>query len=187
MGDWLDNIPAGKTPNWVLGNHDNWRLGSRFGPGNIDGFNMVSLLLPGVAVTYNGEEIGMVNTEVSWEDTVDPAGLNCGEDHFMEDGCSRDPERTPMQWDSSAQAGFTTSSQPWLPVNQNYREGVNVREQREERDSHLGVYKQLVELRDSLRHATTSLYSTQEVFSFIRLTDTAGYICVINVSPDIAR
>ena len=105
----------------------------------------------------------------------------------MEDGCSRDPERTPMQWDSSAQAGFTTSSQPWLPVNQNYREGVNVREQREERDSHLGVYKQLVDLRASLRHATTSLYSTQEVFSFIRLTDTAGYVCVINVSPNIAR
>ena len=35
-----------------------------------------------VAVTYNGEEIGMVNTEVSWEDTVDPAGLNCGEEHY---------------------------------------------------------------------------------------------------------
>ena len=59
------------------------RLGSRFGAGNIDGFNMMSLLLPGVAVTYNGEEIGMVNTEVSWEDTVDPAGLNCGQEHFM--------------------------------------------------------------------------------------------------------
>ena len=44
---------------------------------------MMSLLLPGVAVTYNGEEIGMVNTEVSWEDTVDPAGLNCGQEHFM--------------------------------------------------------------------------------------------------------
>ena len=44
---------------------------------------MMSLMLPGVAVTYNGEEIGMTNTEVSWEDTVDPAGLNCGEEHFM--------------------------------------------------------------------------------------------------------
>ena len=33
-------------------------------------------------MTYNGEEIGMVNTAVSWEDTVDPAGLNCGEEHF---------------------------------------------------------------------------------------------------------
>ena len=43
---------------------------------------MMSLMLPGVAVTYNGEEIGMTNTEVSWEDTVDPAGLNCGEEHF---------------------------------------------------------------------------------------------------------
>ena len=59
------------------------RLGSRFGEGNMDGFNMLSLLLPGVAVTYNGEEIGMTNTLVSWEDTVDPAGINCGQDHFM--------------------------------------------------------------------------------------------------------
>ena len=59
-----------------------YRLGTRFGAGNIDGFNMMSLMLPGVAVTYNGEEIGMTNTEVSWEDTVDPAGLNCGEEHF---------------------------------------------------------------------------------------------------------
>ena len=59
-----------------------FRLGTRFGAGNIDGFNMMSLMLPGVAVTYNGEEIGMTNTEVSWEDTVDPAGLNCGEEHF---------------------------------------------------------------------------------------------------------
>ena len=59
------------------------RLGSRFGEGNMDGFNMLSLLLPGVAVTYNGEEIGMTNTLVSWEDTVDPAGINCGPEHFM--------------------------------------------------------------------------------------------------------
>ena len=59
-----------------------YRLGTRFGAGNIDGFNMMSLMLPGLAVTYNGEEIGMTNTNVSWEDTVDPAGLNCGEDHF---------------------------------------------------------------------------------------------------------
>ena len=187
VGDWLDNIPAGKTPNWVLGNHDNWRLGSRFGAGNIDGFNMVSLLLPGVAVTYNGEEIGMVNTEVSWEDTVDPAGLNCGEAHFMEAGCSRDPERTPMQWDTSAQAGFTSSSKPWLPVNQNYRAGVNVRQQTEETDSHLGVYRQLVEVRESLQQAATSLHSTSQVFSFIRQGQSVSYICVINVVQETAR
>ena len=38
--------------------------------------------IQGVSVTYNGEEIGMLNTDISWEDTVDPAGINCGEDHF---------------------------------------------------------------------------------------------------------
>ena len=55
----------------------------------MDGFNMLSLLLPGVAVTYNGEEIGMTNTLVPWNATVDPAGRNCGEEHFMDPGCSR--------------------------------------------------------------------------------------------------
>ena len=90
-------MPEGKIANWILGNHDYWRVGSRFGAANVDGFNMLSLLLPGkwlsfvvlkhflsigVSVTYNGEEIGMINTDISWEDTVDPAGLNCGEEHF---------------------------------------------------------------------------------------------------------
>ena len=79
---WLDRLPEGKTANWILGNHDYWRVGSRFGAANIDGFNMISLLLPGVAVTYNGEEIGMINTEVSWKETVDPAGINCGQEHY---------------------------------------------------------------------------------------------------------
>ena len=124
-----------------------YRLGTRFGAGNIDGFNMMSLMLPGVAVTYNGEEIGMTNTDVSWEDTVDPAGLNCGEEHFnvstacltvseslmfllsQDFMCSRDPERTPMQWDSSDQAGFTKADKAWLPVNENYVTGINVEHQ----------------------------------------------------------
>ena len=106
-----------------------FRLGSRFGAANIDGFNMMSLMLPGVAVTYNGEEIGMTNTAVSWEDTVDPAGLNCGEEHFNDFMCSRDPERTPMQWDSSDNAGFTKADKPWLPVNENYLTGINVAHQ----------------------------------------------------------
>ena len=61
----------------------------------MDGFNMLSLLLPGVAVTYNGEEIGMTNTLVSWEDTVDPAGINCGPDHFMVTTAANSAQRRP--------------------------------------------------------------------------------------------
>ena len=50
INTWLDNLPPGKTPNWVLGNHDRKRLGTRLGTQLIDIFNMISLTLPG---TYN--------------------------------------------------------------------------------------------------------------------------------------
>ena len=44
----------------------------------MDAFNLITMTLPGVAVTYQGEEIGMVNTDISYEDTVDPSGCNSG-------------------------------------------------------------------------------------------------------------
>ena len=44
-------------------------------------------------------------------------------------GCSRDPERTPMQWDTSQNSGFTNGTDPWLPVNPNYMNGINVMDQ----------------------------------------------------------
>ena len=64
--------------------------------------------------------------------------------------CSRDPERTPMQWDNSTNSGFTNASRPWLPVNENYREGVTVSDQTGRQDSHLGVYIQLTKLREGI-------------------------------------
>ncbi len=50
-------------------------MGSRFGEGLVDAFNMLTLTLPGVTVTYYGEEIGMLNNmDITYEQTVDPAG-----------------------------------------------------------------------------------------------------------------
>ena len=64
---------------------------------------MLALLLPGSAITYNGEEIGMEDGFVSWNETKDPAGINGGEDRYLI--ISRDAERTPFQWDNSTSAG----------------------------------------------------------------------------------
>jgi len=64
---------------------------------------MVNLLLPGVAITYYGEEIGMEDINLSWELTVDPAGKNAGPEKFLK--ASRDPSRTPMQWNIDRNAG----------------------------------------------------------------------------------
>ena len=65
--------------------------------------NMVSLTLPGTAMTYNGEEIGMTDAFIRWDETKDPQAINAGEAKYLE--TSRDPCRTPMQWDSSTSAG----------------------------------------------------------------------------------
>ena len=55
-----------------------------------------------------------------------------------------------MQWDNSTNAGFTNASKPWLPLNENYREGVTVSDQTGRLDSHLGVFTQLSQLREGL-------------------------------------
>ena len=124
-----------------MGNHDQWRLGSRIRPELMDAFNMITMTLPGVSITYYGEEIGMTNTEISWEDTVDPSGCNCGIDHYDDRYCSRDPERTPMQWNGmDANAGFSTAEKTWLPVNPNYKT-VNVETEK------LDPYRDILTLR----------------------------------------
>jgi alpha-glucosidase len=65
--------------------------------------NFIGQLLPGVGVTYYGEEIGMENTYITWEQCVDPQGINAGPDGYLE--VTRDLERTPYQWDNTTSAG----------------------------------------------------------------------------------
>lgn len=87
-----------------IGNHDKNRVASRYTPDQVDAMNMLNLLLPGVSVTYYGEEIGMEDVWISWEDTQDPQACN-GADETTYESSSRDPERTPFQWDASTSAG----------------------------------------------------------------------------------
>ena len=59
----------------------------------------------GVSVVYYGEEIGMLDADISYENTMDPWGCNCGPINYV--NCSRDPARTPMQWNGAKNAGFS--------------------------------------------------------------------------------
>ena len=111
---------------------------------------MISLTLPGVSITYQGEEIGMLNNfDISWEETVDPQGIGCGEENYLDEYCSRDPERTPFQWDDTKNAGFTTGDATWLPVNDNY-EVLNVAAQQGQSLSHLEIFRSLQSLRKEM-------------------------------------
>lgn len=64
---------------------------------------MIQLLLPGTPIVYNGDELGMEDTFIRWDQTVDPPALNAGPNRYEE--VTRDKERTPFHWDSSENAG----------------------------------------------------------------------------------
>ena len=98
--EYRESLPdPGAWPNFILGGDDRSRVATRLGHELVDVMNVVTMLLPGSPITYSGEEIGMVD------------GATVGDD--------RDPSRNPMQWDASANAGFS-SAKPWLPVNGDY-------------------------------------------------------------------
>lgn len=87
-----------------MGNHDRNRTATRY-PGRTDQMTMLAMILPGVAVTYYGEEIGMVDKmDISWEDTKDPQACNAGKERYQ--SRSRDPARTPFQWNFHRNAGM---------------------------------------------------------------------------------
>lgn len=146
VDNWLLNMPSGRTPNWVIGNHDQRRAASRYGAANADAMNMLVMILPGASVTYQGEELGMTDGWISWADTQDPAACNANQETYEQ--FTRDPSRTPFQWTSGSNAGFSTSSKTWLPMADNYAT-VNVEVESAASDSHLKIYKSLVALRRS--------------------------------------
>lgn len=144
------------------------------------------LTLPGVAVTYNGDEIGMEDyRDISWEDTLDPPACNLNNVTFRDE--SRDPVRTPFQWDSSAYAGFKEAGEPkpWIQVHPNYA-NVNLQLQRDQPKSYFKFYQQLSLLRQNKTFVFGDFKSTavaDEVFGFVRsLEGEPTYVVLINFS-----
>jgi alpha-glucosidase len=134
------SLPRGAWPNWVLGNHDQARLASRIGAEQARVAAMLLLTLRGTPTIYYGEEIGMTNVPIPPGEVQDPAEKN--EPGL---GLGRDPERSPMPWDSTPQAGFTRT-QPWLRLGDDH-ETVNVANLNQDRKSILSLYRRLIELR----------------------------------------
>lgn len=154
---WMNNIPEGNyVANWVVGNHDNHRAASRFGIKRADQLSMLAAVLPGIGIIYNGDEIGMEDLDLTYAQTVDPAGCNAGPDRYYL--YSRDPERTPFQWDNTLSAGFSTNNKTWLPVNPNYKT-LNLAMQKTSNVSHYAIFKKLVALKSQpiMKLGTTQL------------------------------
>ncbi len=135
-------LPLGGWPNWVLGNHDRPRIAARLGEAKARVAAMLLLTLRGTPTVYYGDEIGIGLVEIAPAQVCDPRELR--EPGL---GLGRDPVRTPMPWDATPNAGFTTGT-PWLPLNDDWRER-NVEQQAQAPGSMLALYRSLLALRRS--------------------------------------
>jgi len=140
MDQYEAALPRGAWPNWVLGNHDKARIASRIGEAQARVAAMLLLTLRGTPTIYYGEEIGMKDVPITPDQVQDPAEKN--EPGL---GLGRDPERTPMPWDGSLLAGFTTGT-PWLPLGPDHA-SANVAAMSKTHESLLNLYQRLIELR----------------------------------------
>ena len=148
--DEIEFNPLGGQPYFFFSNHDQARTWDRYGDGahNDQIAKLMAALLLSTRTTaqmYYGEEIGMrTSTPTRIEDVKDPVGRT----GWPKDK-GRDGERTPMQWDSSESAGFTTGPKTWLPVPPSATK-YNVTRERQDADSILNFYKRVIALRRSV-------------------------------------
>ncbi|XP_014233424.1 maltase 1-like [Trichogramma pretiosum] len=187
IDNWLKEIPTGKVANWVVGNHDNHRASTRYGEyGRSDQTTMLCSVLPGITVVYNGDEIGMRDRPFTYQETVDPSGCNAGPNRYQVK--SRDPERTPFQWDGTTSAGFSSNPNTWLPVHPNYKQ-LNLQLQTAPLlVSHYNVFKNLTALKKQpvLQKGTVELLLvTDQVLAVVRrLQGQQSVVLLINFNND---
>ncbi|GAA0545978.1 alpha-amylase family glycosyl hydrolase [Chitinophaga japonensis] len=173
-------LPAQGWPNWVLSNHDKTRIASRVSLLQARVAAMLLLTLRGTPTIYYGDEIGMRDVAIPFEEVQDPQGLNMPDKNL-----SRDPARTPMQWDNSENAGFT-EGKPWLRLDKAYSR-VNVRAQKEDPYSMLSLYWRMIRLRSQepalMEGKYIPVYSDTQVLSFMRQQEgQASFLVVLNLT-----
>lgn len=200
MAHWQNELYNCGWNSLFWDNHDLPRIVSRWGNDReyrVESAKMLAILLHGMQGTpyiYQGEELGMTNVQYDIEDYKDCEIINMYHER-LEKGYSkdeimksiyakgRDNARTPMQWDDSENAGFTTGT-PWIKVNDNY-DKINAKSQVDDPDSIFSCYKKLVQLRKDYPvfvdgKFTLLLEDDENIFAYSRKNEEKTMIVVCN-------
>jgi alpha-glucosidase len=174
-------LPPGAWPNWVLGNHDRPRVASRVGREQARVAAMLLLTLRGTPTLYYGDEIGMHQVAIAPQQVRDPFEKNVPGIGVGRDGC-----RTPMQWDATRYAGFSTSA-PWLPLADDFRH-ENVSNLDADGASILSLYKALIGLRKKLPQLVVGDYvpvaAQGDLLLYRRQSDGEAVVIALNLGAE---
>ena len=185
-----------------LENHDQPRIVSHYGDEGEYWARSAKMLatmeftLRGTTFVYQGQEIGMTNfdyTSLGQMDDVEShnidklmrkMGIPAKLRWYWIRTASRDNARTPMQWDDSKQAGFTTGT-PWLAVNSNHKT-INYKAEKQDNNSVLSYYKRMIAFRaahEAIKYGTfTPLYTNENLVEYVRELDGEKYTVILNFS-----
>jgi len=172
----------GAWPNYVLGNHDEPRIASRIGSSQARIAMMLLLTLRGTPTLYYGDEIGMHDADIPPERVQDPLAKGIPD-------IGRDPVRTPMQWDSSQNAGFCPPTvEPWLLIPGDYQQ-LNVAVERDDPHSMLSLTRTLIEMRRTTAALNAGSYHPIEnlpndCFVYLRELADQRRLIALNFSSD---
>ena len=206
----LTRLEALPVKGWAcntLGNHDSSRIYTRYGDKRHDAdlarlHVALVLTLKGTPFLYNGEEIGMTDymlTDISQvKDTmgswyyhaiVTDMGVHPDEAMQRTAEMTRDRNRTPMHWSNNPNGGFSPADvKTWLPVNPNYKDGINVKDQQHNPNSLLNYYKRILQVRKNtpalIEGDYLSLQNTaKDHVAFLRVSSGQTVLVILNLSP----
>ncbi|NFH81094.1 alpha-glucosidase [Clostridium botulinum] len=209
MTKWQKGLENEGWNSLYWNNHDQPRVVSRFGNDNKYWKESAKMLatclhmMKGTPYIYQGEEIGMTN--VAFEDLNDYKDIeiiNAYNDLVIKNGRShdemmegiydrgRDNARTPMQWNSSVNAGFTTGT-PWIKVNPNYNE-INAESQIGDKDSIFNYYKELIKIRKDNEIIVYGNYDlilddSEEIYAYVRTLNEEQLLVICNFSSNTSE
>lgn len=180
-------LQTDQWPSWVLGNHDQPRIAGRTGPERVALAQMLLLTLRGTPTCYQGDELGLLDVHVPPERLCDPQALRqtvAGNIH------GRDPVRSPMIWDDSCNAGFTSEGiDPWLPLDSRWQT-INAEQQDINPASLLNFLRRLLNLRrqePALHRGTIELLDCcdNQILGYLRTTDVNNrFLILLNFSSE---
>lgn len=206
MSKWQNDLEGKGWNSLYLNNHDQPRMVSRFGNDKeyrVESAKMLGTflhMLKGTPYIYQGEELGMTNVrferieeynDIEIHNMYRERVVEGGQDHntIMEAIYikGRDNARTPMQWDSSENAGFTAGT-PWLKLNPNYRE-INAAQAVADQDSIYHYYRKLIKLRKEHDIIVFGKYDLilenhENIYAYTRTLGTERLVVMSNFSGD---
>lgn len=186
----FEEVAEGGWPCWALTNHDIMRVASRWGgehpdPALLRVAAALQMSLRGSACVYQGDELGLPEADIAFEDLKDPYGIAMWPDFKGRDGC-----RTPMPWSSKApDLGFSpdpaTAQKPWLPIAEPHRT-LAVDLQGNAPDSLLNLYRTLLRWRKAqpalMQGEMRLLPEDSQVLAFVRSCPAQCILCLFNLS-----